>query len=179
MTDLYNILKSIKLTSSCPYDFSGRMLLLSAPACLNPLLFILNYCLTNGTFLSAWKHSTVLPLPKSSNPTSVISLHPITLPLFLSKILERIIFIQLNHFLCNNKIIHEFQSGFRKHFSTTTSLLHLSDAVLRAFDSHSLSALVALDFFKAFDTVNHELLLAKLHYYTYPTQLSHFFVPFF
>jgi len=165
MTDLYNILKSIKLTSSGPYDFSGRMLLFSTPTCLDPLLFILNSCLTKGTFPSAWKHSTVLPLPKVSNPSSFTSLRPISLPPFLSKILERIIFTQLNHFLCNNKIIHDFQSGFRKHFSTTTSLLHLSDSVLRAFDNHSLSALVALDFSKAFDTVNHDLLLAKLRYY--------------
>jgi len=92
-------------------------------------------------------------------------MHHISLPPFLSKILERIIFTQLNRFLCNNNIIHEFQSGFRKQYSTTTSLLHLSDSVLRSFDSHTLSALVALDFSKAFDTVNHDLLLAKLHYY--------------
>jgi len=141
------------------------MLLLSLPACVDPLLFILNSCITKATFPTAWKHSTVLPLPKVSNPSSFTSLRPITLPPFLSKILERIIFIQLNHFLCNNKIIHEFQSGFRKHFSITTSLLHLSDVVLSAFDSQSLSALVALDFSKAFDTVNHDLLLAKLRYY--------------
>jgi len=137
------------------------MLLLSVPAWSSP--FYLKF-LSKETFPSAWKHSIILPLPKISNPSFFTSLRPITLPSFLSRILERIIFTQLNHFLCNNKIIHEFQSGFRKHFSTITSILHLSDAVLRSFNSHSLSALVALDFSKAFDTVNHELLLAKLRY---------------
>jgi len=134
MTELYNILKTIKLTFSSPYDFSGYMLLLSVPTCLERLFFILNSCLTKRTFSFVWKHSTVLPLPEVSNPSSFTSLRLITLPPFLSKILERIIFNQLNHFLCNNKIIHEFQSDFRKHFSIATSLLHLSDTILRTFD---------------------------------------------
>jgi len=49
--------------------------------------------------------------------------------------------------------------------STTTELLYLSDLVLRGFDTRSLTSLIALDFSKAFDLINHELLLAKLYHY--------------
>lgn len=165
MTELHHILRTIKLTSSGPYDFSGRMLILSIPGRLDSFLPILNSCLTKSVFPSAWKRFIVRPIPKVSQPSSLTSSHPISLPPFLSKILERIMFDQLNQFLQANSTIPECQSGFRQHFSTTTSLLHLSDSVLRAFDVGSLSALVALDFSKAFDTINHELLIAKLHHY--------------
>lgn len=165
MIELYHILRTIKLTSSGPYDFSGRMLILSIPGCLDPFFPILNSCLTKSVFPSAWKWSIVRPIPKVSQPSSLTSSRPISLSPFLSKILERIMFNQLNQFLQANSIIPECQSGFRQHFSTTTFLLHLSDSVLRTFDVGSLSALVALDFSKAFDTINHKLLIAKLHHY--------------
>ena len=83
------------------------------------------------------------------------------------------------HFYTNELFlsIPECQSGFRKNHSTTISLLHLSDSVFLFFDNNFLSVLVALDFFKAFDTVNYELLTTKLHHYSaYVIPLYHFYV---
>ena len=164
-TDLYNILKRIRLTSAGPYDLSGRILLLCLPQCLEPLLHILNYSLLSHTFPSSWKHVVVLPIPKTRDPSTFSSLRPISLPPFLSKLLERICFQQLYAFVNEAKIVPECQSGFRSMHSTTTELLHLSDSVLRGFDSGCLTALITLDFTKAFDTVNPHLFLAKLGYY--------------
>lgn len=67
--------------------------------------------------------------------------------------------------MCNANIIPTFQSGFRRLHSTATALLHVSDTVLHNIDKCSLSVLITLDYSKAFDTVNHELLLAKLQYH--------------
>ena len=122
MTDLYNIFKNNK--TYFLWIFSRHMLLLSSPNCLEPLLFILNACLFTGIFPTAWKHSIVV-LPRTSNPSSPSSFRPITLPLLLSKILERS-FLCNSHFFYENDIVPERHSDFRKHHSTTTSLLHLS-----------------------------------------------------
>ena len=69
----------------------------------------------------------------------------------------------MSYFFHVNDIILKCQSD-KNHNIITISLLHLSDSVLRSFDTSSLSALVTLDFSKAFDTVNYELLTAKLHH---------------
>lgn len=151
---LYSIMKSIKLTSAGPHDLSGPMILLCLPHCIDPLLSIINKCLSTGNFPSAWKQLVVFPIPKSQNPSSLSSFRPITIPPFLSKILERVWFHQLSVFLQSTNAIPTFQSGFRRYHSTTTSLLHISDSVLKSYDAGSLSALVGLDFSKAFDTVN-------------------------
>ena len=165
LADLYIIMKEIRLTSAGPYDLSGRMLLFCIPWCLDTLLHIINACLDRGVFPQMWKRSIVHPLPKSLNPSSPSSLRPISLPPFLSKLLEHVCFRQLNRFFSTNNIIPSLQSGFRQHYSTTTSLLRISDSVLRAFDRSLLTTIITLDFSKAFDTVNHDLLVAKLSYY--------------
>lgn len=108
------------------------------------------------------QHEKVYCFSDSKNPTSFSSFRPISLPPFISKILEQVCFKQPSFFLYSINAIPRFQSGFCREHSTTTSLLHLSDSVLRSFDEGCVSAIVTLDFTKAFDTVNHDLLLAKL-----------------
>lgn len=92
------------------------------------------------------------------------SFHPISLSSFLSKLFEQVWYHQLLSFLYKNKIIPAYQSGFRRGYSTTTSFLYLSDSVIRSFDEGFLSALISLDFSKAFDTVNrYDLFIPKLY----------------
>lgn len=96
LNDLYRVLKHINLSSAGPFDFNGRMLLLCLLYALDPLLHILNTCISSGVFPLAWKNSTVISLPKTSEPASLSSFRPISLPLFLSKLLEHLCFNQLS-----------------------------------------------------------------------------------
>lgn len=129
-----------------------------------PLLHICNFSLTTGVFPTAWKNSVIRPIPKSRDrPLALNNLRPITTPPFLSKILEKMCADQLVRFLNSHNLLSKFQSGFRRDHSTTTALAHISDRVLKAIDKKHLSAIVTLDFSKAFDTIGHDLLLAKLH----------------
>ena len=162
--DLFSIFKTIKLTSSNPYDISGIMIFHCVPYCLDSLLHIFNSAILSESFPAAWKHSFVYPIPKSANPTTLDSLRPISLTPFLSKVLEKLCFAQLLTHFDSCSAIPPFQSGFRRGYSTSTALLHISNTVLRAFDSRRLTCITSLDFSKAFDTIDHNLLCAKLSY---------------
>ena len=122
---------------------------------------MLNFSPFHSIFPSSWKHSIVLPILKTNNPSSPSSFRPISLPSFLSK-LEYNCLSQLNAFVSNFNILPSWQSDFRQSHSTTMELLHIFDVMLRNFDNCRLTSIVALDFTKIFDIINHDLLLAKL-----------------
>ena len=83
----------------------------------------------------------------------------------LSKILERAVHDQLYSFLTTNSILHPSQSGFRSGHSTNTALLDVSDFILNNMNEGRATAAIFLDLKKAFDTVNHDILISKLHCY--------------
>ena len=120
----------------------------------------------------------IRPIPKKNNPTSLTDLHPISILPFLSKILEKNIYSQTISYLDNFNILPKNQSGFRKQHSTTTVLVNVVDDIMRSIDKKEVTALVLLDFSKAFDTVNHQLLCAKLKYVGFDRTVN-FFTSYF
>jgi len=83
----------------------------------------------------------------------------------VSKILEKHIQNQLFSFSVSSNVLPDCQSGFRKNFSTSTSLIGLLNDIRCNQDNKNITCLGILDFSKAFDTINHEMLLSKLHYF--------------
>ena len=84
--------------------------------------------------------------------------------MFLSlwKIVENVINNQTNVFLSDEDILYNYQSGFRGNHSTNLCLLFLTDKVLEEFDDGLLTGMILIDLQKAFDTIDHEILLQKL-----------------
>ena len=80
----------------------------------------------------------------------------------LSKVFERVVLDQTEEFLSLNKVLHDYQSGFRKKHSTETCLSFLNDKILKGFDDGLVTGMILIDFQKAFDTINHDILLKKL-----------------
>lgn len=158
------ILNNIKSNATGPDNINIHMILMCCPFIMPYIVNIINSCLLDSVFPRAWKVSKVLPQPKKSKIAGFSDLRPISILPTLSKVLEKIMAQQISEHLKEFSILPEKQSGFRPGYSCTTAMLDLIDDILRDNDSGSTTALVLLDYSKAFDTLNHELLLTILKY---------------
>ena len=104
----------------------------------------------------------VVPIFKSGDQTNASNYRPITILPVLSKIIEKAVHMQLYTFLKENKLLAREQFGFRPNLSTEVALAHLTDNILDNMDNGLVTGAVFLDLSKAFDTVDHQLLLKKL-----------------
>ena len=141
-----------------------RMLDICCPNIIPYICHIINVIIETSTYPSVWKTAIVRPIPKVRNPSRISDLRPISILPVMSKIFEKIVASRLREHLRRHDILPESQSGFRPGYSCTSALLHVTDDILRAADDGKITALVLLDFSKAFDTLHHGTLLSILHF---------------
>jgi len=141
-----------------------KMIKLSCPFMLDYLRHIFNSCISSNYFPLSWKRTLVIPISKKNSPSTYSDLRPINIITVLSKILEKIMSLQLSKHLQSNNILPDHQSGFRPGYGCPAALLNITDDIIAAVDSGNLVAMVLLDYSKAFDTINHTMLLAILHH---------------
>ena len=137
------------------------MLKLASSAITKPICSIFNHSIKTSTFPTSWKHAIVHPLHKGGDPSSLSNYRPISILPACSKVLERHVKHQFYRHLSENGLIYPLQSGFCPGHSTTTSLLFCTDTWSKALDSGKFVATLFINVSKAFDTVNHSLLLSK------------------
>ena len=124
-----------------------------------------NKCLERGYFPNALKIEKVKPIFKSGKHSSMNNYRPISLLSPLAKVFEKLISIRLTKFLEDNSILANQQLGFRKGLSTTHAVTDFYSQICNNLDNGKHSYVLLLDLKKAFDTVNHEILLRKLDEY--------------
>ena len=130
-----------------------------------PLVHICNLSLQQGIFPDELKIANVLPLFKACDPCVFNNYRPVSLLCVLSKVYEKVMYNRLIAFLENFDILFENQFGFRKLHSSYMALMVLTDKLIRSLENGEFVIGVYLDFSKAFDTVDHEILLSKLSHY--------------
>jgi len=155
--EVYLALLSIKSNATGIDDVHPKFLKLLLPKILPYITFLFNTILTKSMFPSCWKTSKILPLPKGNNDYRPISILP-----FLSKVLERLMFNQISDFVLRNSLLSKKQSGFRRKHSCVTALIEVIENIRQRIDDNETCFLILLDHTKAFDTVDHELLVLKL-----------------
>ena len=130
-----------------------------------PLKHICNLSLSLGVFPHELKIANVVPIHKANDDMVFSNYRPVSvLPVF-SKLLERLVYNRLIDFINNNRILYEYQFGFQKGESTHFAIMLLTDKITEALDRGECLIGVFLDFSKAFDTVDHAILLTKLRKY--------------
>ena len=130
-----------------------------------PISLIANICFSTGTCPSTLKIANVIPIYKKEDHTLCNNYHPISLLSNISKIIEKLVHMRLTKFLNKYGILYEKQFRLRNNHSTTHALLEITEKIKQACDTGQFARGVFLDLQKAFDTVNHTILLEKLTHY--------------
>ena len=164
--EICEVIKCLNSKNSCGSDgISSKLIKYIIEELSMPLTVIINQIFTTGIFPDNLKTAKIHPLLKAGDPLLATNYRPISLLTSISKIFEKIIFNQLTNYLSLNNILTDSQYGFRKNHSTQSAALELIDRLMISMDKGKTPLAIFLDFSKAFDTLDHEILLYKLKYY--------------
>ena len=164
-----SVLKAIKglkpKRSFGPDKVSSFFIRIAAPVIAKSLANIYNTSIRSGVFPKDWKIAKVAPIFKSGSKSQMGNYRPISVLPTLARIFEKLVYDQLANYLERNKYLTKYQSGFRKFHSTVTAMLRNSDDWLLNIDKGWLNGVIFFDLKKAFDTIDHDILLVKLSRY--------------
>ena len=161
-----DMIDQFKLKNSAGYDGSSMKLLkLIKVPLINPLTIITNQSLSTGVFPDKLKIAKITPIFKKNNIQHIENYRPISVLSVFSKIIEKVVYSQLHSYFIENNLFSPHQYGFRKLHSTDHAILELVDRAVLELDKGNSSLAIFLDLTKAFDTLNHKILLSKLQYY--------------
>ena len=164
--DVIKIGMKLKTKTSTGYDnMSTSLLKKILPLIIHPLTLAINQSLCTGVFPDHLKIAKVIPLYKKDDSHILDNYRPISLLPCMSKLFEKVAFLQLYEYFNSNHLLYKSQYGFRSLYSTELACAEMTDRIHKHLDESKIPISVFLDLSKAFDTLDHEILLTKLKYY--------------
>ena len=170
------VLKNMDENKAAGLDnLSGKFLKDGATILAKPLSQICNLSIKYSTFPNDCKIAKLKPLFKRGSKTDPKNYRPISLLPLISKIIEKIIHDQTQSFVDKNNVIYRYQSGFRKLYSTVSCLSYLNNKITTGFESGLFTGMILIDLQKAFDTINHDILIKKMTFLGFSEETTNWF----
>ena len=145
-------------------NISGRFIKDAAPTLVKPVTQLCNLSIRLSSFPTRCKIAKLKPIYKKGSKNDPQNYRPISLLPLISKVFEKVIHDQTQVYISKYKILYDFQSGFRNSYSTDSCLVYLTNLIREGFDTGLYTGMILIDLQKAFDTIDHNLLLEKMIY---------------
>ena len=172
-TYVLNAIKQLKNGKAPgPDKISTKLIKDAADFIWKPLTMVFNSSLKYGVFPDIWKLARVTPIFKTGSKKDANNYRPISVISVFSRMLEKIVHDQLIEYLVTDKLLTPNQSAFRKLYSTVTSLINGTDYWYDNMDKKQLNLAIFFDLKKAFDTVDHRILIKKVRCIRYQGNLG-------
>ena len=147
------------------YSFPTFLLKLSKSIISPVLAMIINMSIEQGVYPSKLKMAKIVPIFKSGDQSEPDNYRPISLLSVFNRIFEKVMYLRLNDFIDKQNLLFPAQYGFRKHYSTQYAVIDIVDQIHKNMDNGKFTCGIFIDLKKAFDTVDHHILLRKLNHY--------------
>ena len=164
--EIYKILSNLRPKKSTGIDGISNDLLKKLSFYIKiPLSIAINKSLETGLVPDSLKIAKIIPIFKAKDKQLLTNYRPISLLPNISKILEKVVHKRIYTFLTSSNLLYKSQYGFRNNHSTNQAIAEFLSCVLKGFDDKKYTLALFLDLSKAFDTIDHNILLQKLNYY--------------
>ena len=156
------IIKNLRSTNTIDvYGISTKFVKLGSPALVENLTIIFNKSIQEGDFPGLFKLAKIVPIHESGTVFNVTTFRPISLLLIFSKVFERLMYDRLLSFVKKHNLLTPNQYGFQANKSTKLAVNEITNCIIQSFENKESAFGIFLDFAKAFDTVNHQILISQ------------------
>lgn len=163
--EVQSVITNLRATGPGLDNINGAVIKSISPLIATVFSHMFNLIFKTGVFPQQFKEANVLPVFNKGDCKLVENYRPISVLPFLDKILEKVIEIRLSKYLTKFHILSDSQFGFREGLSTNIAIANFTDTIKRCIDNAIYAGTIFVDFARAFDSIDHNILLIKLECY--------------
>ena len=163
--EVANVIHSLKNSSAGHDEISTFVGKQCVDSFNDPLTFLINFLLRTGVFPSELKLAGLSPIFKAGDSSALTNYRPMSVLTFFSRVFEKVVYNKILDFISDHNVLYDHQYGFRKGLCTQHAIITLVDRITKSQDMGDIVITILIDLKKAFDTVDHKILLQKLYAY--------------